>query len=704
MDLNWVNEDHKISKNFEIQGSDFFMGLGEKTGPINRRGNAYTMWNSDVPFYSLDQDPLYVSIPFYISGDIHSMYGIYVDHSSKSYFNFGAACDFSSIAVEDDHLRYYYIAGESVEEISNKYRHLTGYTPLPPKWSLGFHQSRWSYKSQDEVLNLANEFKRKHLPLDAIHLDIHYMDAWKVFTFDNKQFPNPKNMVESLKNQGVNIITILDPGIKVEKGYPAYENALNQDLFLKYPNGKNYEAGVWPGLCNFPDFTNPKARDWWSNSVKFYTDLGISGLWNDMNEPAAWGKEVPSYIRFHREGHFSNLTQNRNIYGMQMAKATREGAEKLLNKRVFTLTRAGFAGVQRYAAVWTGDNIASDDHMMLSFKMLANMSLCGLDFVGADVGGFMNPATPELMTRWMSIAAFTPFYRAHKMIDMPSSEPWCFGDINTEINRYYISLRYRLMPYLYSAMKNNESPVLKSMGYFVSNENASNCFNEKFESQFVLGNSILVCPVRSNAKSTEVYFPINHSKTNLWYSIHSDQTYKQGTTAFVAAPMSQLPIFVKSGAIIPEIIPPQIENTQSKSDTLLLHVYANNEGYYFGSVYNDDGISLKKEGFTDYYEYQLKGTKESQISHGIKLERIGGMRKSDYTFIQFVVHGLSNQSSPKFMVDKKEVANTMKKSTHFGLKQDLYKVEIITETATPTYYITTPWPSSDKLKLSFTVN
>ncbi len=703
-DLNWVNEDHKISKNFVINDGEFFMGLGEKTGPINRRGNAYTMWNSDVPAYSLDQDPLYVSVPFYIAGTTNNLYGIYLDHSSKSYFNFGAACDYTSISVEDDHLRYYLILGQSVEEISSKYRKLTGYTPLPPKWSLGFHQSRWSYKSQDEVLNLANDFKRKNLPLDAIHLDIHYMDACKVFTFDNKQFPNPKSMVESLKNQGVNIITILDPGIKVEQGYPAFENALKQDLFLKYPNGKNYEAGVWPGLCNFPDFTNPKARDWWSNSVKFYTDLGISGLWNDMNEPAAWGKEVPSYIRFNREGHLSNLTQNRNIYGMQMARATREGAETLLNKRVFTLTRAGFAGVQRYAAVWTGDNVATDDHMMLSFKMLGNMSLCGLDFVGADVGGFMNPATPELMTRWMSIAAFTPFYRAHKMIDMPSSEPWCFGDINTELNRYYMNLRYRLMPYLYSAMKNNESPVLKSMGYFISNKNASNCFNEKFESQFVLGSDILVCPVRSNAKSTEVYFPETDSKTAEWYSIHSDIRYKQGTTAFVAAPMSQLPIFVKAGAVIPEIIPSKIENTQSKSDTLLLHVYVNDEGYYFGTVYNDDGMSLKNENFTDYYEYQFKGTGKNSTSHEVEIERIGGKRKTDFTFIQFVIHGIQNRVSPKFAIDKKEVIANKQKGSHFGLKQDLYKVEKITETATPTYYITTPWPSADRLKISFTTN
>jgi alpha-glucosidase len=250
-------------------------------------------------------------------------------------------------------------------------------------------------------------------------------------------------------------------------------------------------------------------------------------------------------------------------------------------------------------------------------------------------------------------------------------------------------------------MKNNESPVLKSMGYFVSNENANNCFNEKFESQFVLGNDILVCPVRSNAKSTEVYFPVNHSKTNFWYSIHSDIPYKQGTSAFVAAPMSQLPIFVKAGAVIPEIIPNKIENTQSKSDTLLLHVYFNDEGYYAGTIYNDDGMSLKNENFTDYYEYQFKGTGKNSTSHEVEIERIGGNRKTDYTFIQFVIHGISNRVSPKFAIDKKEVVATNQNGSHFGLKQDLYKVERITETATPTYYITTPWPSYDKLTFAF---
>ena len=260
------------------------------------------------------------------------------------------------------------------------------------------------------------------------------------------------------------------------------------------------------------------------------------------------------------------------------------------------------------------------------------------------------------------------------------------------------------MPYLYTAMKNNESPVLKSMGYFVSNESANNCFNEKFESQFVLGNDILVCPVRSNAKSIEVYFPYADSKTAAWYSIHSDIRYKQGTSAFVSAAMSQLPIFVKAGSVIPEIIPSKIENTQSKSDTLLLHVYVNDEGYYFGKVYNDDGMSLKNENFTDYYEYQFKGTGTNSTFHEVQIERIGGSRKTDYTFIQFVIHGISNRVSPKFAIDQKSVAANKQKGTHFGLKQDLYKVEKITETATPTYYITTPWPSADKLKISFTTN
>jgi alpha-glucosidase len=701
--LNWINEDHKISKNFDLQ-EDFFIGLGEKTGPVNRKGNAYTMWNSDVPAYGVEQDPLYVSIPFYIGGSKDFNYGIYVDHSSKSYFNFGAACDYSSISVEDDHLRYYVILGNAISDISSKYRVLTGFTPLPPKWSLGFHQSRWSYKSQDEVLTLASEFKKKNMPIDAIHLDIHYMDACKVFTFNQQQFPNPKSMVETLKKQGINIITILDPGIKVEKGYPAYESALKQNLFLKYPNGTNYEAGVWPGLCNFPDFTNPKAREWWSQSVKFYTDLGISGLWNDMNEPAAWGKEVPSYIRFNREGHLSNLTQNRNVYGMQMARATREGAEKLLNKRVFTLTRAGFAGIQRYAAVWTGDNVATDDHMMLSFKMLANMSLCGVDFVGADVGGFMNPATPELFTRWMSVAAFTPFYRAHKMIDMPSSEPWCFGDINTEINRYYMQLRYRLMPYIYSSMQQNETPVVQSIANFsnISTANYVNAFSDKFESQFVLGKGLLIAPARSNAKSTEVYLPQTSNSTN-WYSIYNDEQYESNKSYFVNASMAQLPIFVKAGMVLPEIIPQKIENTENKSDTLNLHVYYNQSGFYEGYLYEDDGISLKNKDLPSGIIRIIGNSTKQEIA--FQIEKTSGFN-FPYKTIQFFIHGLTesifnpSDDIPKprtFEVNKQLfVANsanvTETKIPHFALKQDLYKVERIHKTTLSYFKFTCAMP------------
>ncbi len=703
--LNWINEDHKISKNFELM-EDKYIGLGEKTGPVNRKGNAYTMWNSDVPAYGLEQDPLYVSIPFYIGVNNHNSYGIYVDHSCKSYFNFGAACNFTSISVEDDHLRYYLILGNNTAEIAKKYRNLTGHTPLPPKWSLGFHQSRWSYKSQDEVMSLAAEFKKKNMPVDAIHLDIHYMDACKVFTFNQQQFKNPKLMVDELKNNGINIITILDPGIKIEKGYQAYDKALKNDLFLKYPNGQNYEAGVWPGLCAFPDFTNPKARKWWSESVKFYTDLGISGLWNDMNEPAAWGKEVPTYIRFNREGHISNLTQNRNIYGMQMARATREGAETLLQKRVFTLTRAGFAGIQRYAAVWTGDNVASDEHMMLSFKLLTNMSLCGVDLVGADVGGFMNPATPELFTRWMSAAAFTPFYRAHKMIDMPQSEPWCYGDIHTEINRYYMQLRYRLMPYLYATMQNNEFPALKSMAYFqeLSEQNHENGFNDKFESQFILGNSILVAPAKSTQKSTEVYLP-KVPKSNKWYSLHSDIQYAANQKYYVASPLSQLPIFVKAGSVIPEIIPQKIENTQSKTDTLNFHVYYSEMGDYEGYFYDDDGISLKTTN-SPCVSIQITGKPMSQEIE-FNINKIGNFN-FHYKVLKFIMHGLPQTNvnqiddSPKprimrinnqqFVAPSANVVESYR--PHFALQQDLYKVDKIDKTANPNYIFHVNCPNS----------
>ncbi|MEY3314241.1 MAG: hypothetical protein RLZZ578_1761, partial [Bacteroidota bacterium] len=406
----WIGEEVTTYK--RLIPDEKFIGMGEKTGGLNRRGEGFTHWNTDYFGYPTNADPIYMSTPFYIG--LHEtegakvMYGIFMDNSYKSHFNFGASNDrFASFTAEDGDMTYYFIHHSTVSGIIESYTSITGRITLPPLWSLGFQQCRYSYYPDKEVLRVAETFREKNIPADVMYLDIHYMDKYKIFTWNKDRFPDPKGMISSLKQKGFNTAVIIDPGIKVEKGYAAYEEGAKDNLFLKYPDGTDYRGQVWPGWCHFPDFTNPKTRTWWGNSFKSLVDVGIRGFWNDMNEPATWGQRFPDLVEFSFEGLNGTHRRGHNVYGLEMARATFEGTKELLKgERPFILTRAGFSGVQRYSAVWTGDNVSSDDHMMLGVRMLSSLGLVGVPYVGMDIGGFSGNPSKELFARWISIGAF----------------------------------------------------------------------------------------------------------------------------------------------------------------------------------------------------------------------------------------------------------------------------------------------------------
>ncbi|MFN4990229.1 MAG: TIM-barrel domain-containing protein, partial [Ignavibacteria bacterium] len=406
----WIGEEVTTYK--RLIPDEKFIGMGEKTGGLNRRGEGFTHWNTDYFGYPTNADPIYMSTPFYIG--LHEtegakvMYGIFMDNSYKSHFNFGASNDrFASFTAEDGDMTYYFIHHSTVSGIIESYTSITGRITLPPLWSLGFQQCRYSYYPDKEVLRVAETFREKNIPADVMYLDIHYMDKYKIFTWNKDRFPDPKGMISSLKQKGFNTAVIIDPGIKVEKGYAAYEEGAKDNLFLKYPDGTDYTGQVWPGWCHFPDFTNPKTRTWWGNSFKSLVDVGIRGFWNDMNEPATWGQRFPDLVEFSFEGLNGTHRRGHNVYGLEMARATFEGTKELLKgERPFILTRAGFSGVQRYSAVWTGDNVSSDDHMMLGVRMLSSLGLVGVPYVGMDIGGFSGNPSKELFARWISIGAF----------------------------------------------------------------------------------------------------------------------------------------------------------------------------------------------------------------------------------------------------------------------------------------------------------
>ncbi len=436
-----------------LHKKEVFTGMGEKTGPLNKAGRQYIHWNTDEFGYHQDTDPLYTSTPFYFAKNGKNWYGIFLDNTSKTTFNFGASNHrFSFFKAERGQLDYYFFHSENPAEILKQYCHLTGFTPLPPKWSLGYQQCRYSYYPETEVLNMALNFRERKIPADVLYLDIHYMDAYKVFTWHPERFAKAKQMLAKLKEQGFKVVVIVDPGVKIEKGYHVMEEGLKEDIFLKYPDGDNYIGEAWPGAIYFPDFTKEKARKWWASYFQEMVNDGVAGFWNDMNEPAVWGKNVPDLVEFDYDGEKVNHKLGHNVYGMQMARATFEGARNALKgKRPFILTRSAFSGIQRFAAVWTGDNVSDENHLFLGARLITQLGLAGVPFCGNDIGGFIGEANIPLFRRWIALGAFTPFYRGHTMINSRDAEPWSFGEEAEEIARNYISLRYRMMPYIYSA-------------------------------------------------------------------------------------------------------------------------------------------------------------------------------------------------------------------------------------------------------------
>jgi alpha-glucosidase len=575
----------------KLQEGERFIGLGEKNGPLDRKGRGYINWNTDNYAYSPDADPLYCTIPFYIGLHHQRAYGIFLDNSSRTQFNFGASNNrFTSFTADTGDMNYYFIGGNTVADILKSYTHITGRMPLPPAWSIGYQQCRYSYYPDREVISIADNFRERDFPGDAIVLDIHYMDAYKIFTWDQKHFPDPKAMIAKLQTMGFHVVLMCDPGIKMEEGYEPYESGRNENVFVKYPDGTDYAGQVWPGWCHFPDFTNPKTREWWAKHFNAYVDLGVEGFWNDMNEIATWGNMLPDLIEFDWEGQKATAREARNVYGMMMSRSTYEGTKKLLkNKRPFNLTRSGYAGIQRYAAVWTGDNVAYDGHMMAGIRLVNSMGLSGLAFTGYDIGGFVGNADEKLFARWISIGAFSPFFRGHSMINSRDSEPWSYGEKVEEIARNYMKLRYRLLPYLYSLFYDAAQtgmPINRSLAIDFTHDDL--IYDHRYHNQYLFGPAILVAPVESNKDLVKVYLPAGN-----WFELFTDHQH-QGSTEIVAdCPIDQLPVYVRGSSIIP-MRERAGTTTHDHGDVLEIHLYNGATPSSF-VLYEDDGISYAYE-------------------------------------------------------------------------------------------------------------
>ncbi len=570
---------------------EVFYGLGDKASNLNLRGHRVKNWNSDTYSYAFNQDPLYKTIPFYLGVVEGQSYGIFFDNTFKTYFDFAAEQpDQTSFWSEGGELQYYYIQGPQMLDVVRRYHQLTGTHYLPPLWAIGYHQCRWSYYPEKMVRDVTTEFRKRQIPCDAIYLDIDYMDGYRCFTWNKKYFPDPRKMIADLAADGFKTVVMIDPGIKVDENYWVFQEGQANNYFCRRGDDYFMEGFVWPGRCQFPDYTNPEVRDWWGGLYQGLVEDGVAGFWNDMNEPAVFGRGTfPDDVRHHYDGYRGSHRKAHNIYGMQMVRATYDGLKKLYrDKRPFTITRAAYSGVQRYSSVWTGDNIATWEHLRIGLLQLQRLSVSGLSFCGTDIGGFTGNPDGELYTRWMQFGVFSPFMRVHSAGDTRDREPWSFGSEWEAICKKFIELRYQLIPYIYTAFWQQHKygdPILRPIAMLEQHIPQ----NLRREEEFAFGDHILVSPVLNPGQSSKtVYLPAGS-----WYYYFDCTKYEGGLEHQVATPLDEMPIFVRGGSLIPEH--PIMQHTaETKIPVLTLRLFFA-EGRFNSYLYHDQGDTFGYE-------------------------------------------------------------------------------------------------------------
>ena len=587
---------------------DAVYGLGDKPGCLNRRGYVYVIWNTDNPAPHVDSfKSLYKSIPFFMVLGENYCYGIFADNTYKTTFDFGfESSEYYIVSHEKGFLDYYFFPGEKPSDVVKKYTGLTGTTPLFQRWIYGSHQSRWGYCSQDEILGIAEAFEKNEIPCDVIHMDIDYMDGYRVFTFDKERFPDTKALSETLADKGIKLISIIDPGVKKDEAYFMYREGMEMDAFAHDAQGAVYENAVWPGTSVFPDFSREDVRKWWGEKTKILLDHGIRGIWNDMNEPASFRGPLPDDVKFAAGAH----DEIHNIYGHLMAKATYEGLLEHDNgRRPFVLTRAAYAGSQKYCGGWTGDNHSIWSHLTLSLEQICNLSLCGMAMCGSDIGGFGSDVTPELLVRFYQAAVFAPFFRNHSAVGTRRQEPWLFDEKTRDAVRKTVRLRYRFIPYIYDLARECErtgEPIVRPLVYeYPHDKMVRNICDE-----YLLGKFVLVAPVTVPGKfAREVYLPEGE-----WYDYETNEKYTGGKYILADAPLDKVPVFIRAGAILP-VAEGNIQSTEDiTSENTRILTYPG-QGTFIH--YEDDNETLAyREGAYNAMEYTLNGEKlEKKVIH-----------------------------------------------------------------------------------------
>lgn len=588
--------DPGVRLDFGLKEGERVFGLGDKVPGFDRRRHAFELWNTDAYEWKVDTDPLYKSLPFWLCLREGRAHAVFVDHPARANVDVGKR-QTDVIAYESkaaDALDVYLFASVEPKRVLEAYTALTGRTPLPPLWALGHHQSRYGYLSEGEVRGVVARLQKDQIPVDAVWLDIDYQAENAPFTVNTKAFPTFAKMIGDFKASGVQTVSITDLHVKSYQrlpsaGYAPYDTGAAGDHFIHGPDGF-FEGKVWPGASVFPEFTREKTRAWWGGLYSGFVAQGVAGFWNDMNEPSVFvdAKTLPEDVQ-HRldDGTTASHTLIHNAYGSLNARATYEGVRRLRpDVRPFILTRAAYAGAQKYAASWTGDNTADRSHLAVTIPQLLNLGLSGYPFNGADVGGFVGCPDAELFAEWMELGALQPFFRNHSAKEACRREPWVFGAAIEARARKAVERRYRLLPYLYTSFEEAARtgvPVMRPLWLEYPNDSAT----DVVDNAYLLGRELLVAPklVAGNVRY-RVTLPTGVAG---WYDTETLALVSGGVHEVAGSLADSVRLFARAGAIIPEA--PVVQSTQqAPQGPLTLTVWPGAD--CSGSLYLDDGSTF----------------------------------------------------------------------------------------------------------------
>ena len=686
----------------QMPRAEHYFGLGDKTGGFDRREQAYTLWNTDVgPQESVD--PLYKAIPFFLAINGTRSYGIFLDNTWRTWFDFGKhARDAYAFGAEGGPLDYYFIYGPTPKQVVEGYAYLTGKPPLPPLWALGFQQSRYTYTPESKLREITTRLRNDRIPCDVVYLDIDYQDRNRPFTVDAKTFPNFPGLVSDLRKQHFHLVNITDLHIAhaPNQGYAPYDTGHAGDHFVKNPDGSEFVGIVWPGPAVFPDFTRAQSREWWGGLYQDFVKQGVAGFWNDMNEPSVFdgpGKTMPldNVHRIEEPGFAARTATHseiHNIVGLENARATYEGLLKLRpDERPFVLTRATYAGGQRYGFTWTGDNFATWNHLRLATQMVLNLGLSGISFVGADVGGFNGTPSSDLLTRWVEVAAFSPFYRDHSNKDSLPHELWINGPEQETIRRRYVETRYRLLPYIYSLADESSRtglPMMRPIFLEYPEIFAPSAPGfDHWDTEFLLGRTLLIAPQPFGEMVDDyvVSFP-----PGAWFdfwtgekmpapplapSIVDIASAKPGTKfpepRKVHPKLDTMPVYVRGGSVLP--MQPLIQNTEeTPRGPLELRVYPGAD--CGGTIYLDDGHSFAYQH--GQFLRQTFGCDADAKSVRLHFHAREGSYAPWWKFVEVVVYDW-----PSARAEAKVSGSTYPLKTTYDLKQHALHVTLSDQSA-----------------------